>query len=312
MPFATYLYYLPITPFKQYKSIRLKYRNELKNIYKHIRDMKAEGKLKPDSLAMSILNFADMEGVTESCVLAELGTFFIAGMDTTAHTLSFFVYCLARNTDIQKRCQTEVDKLLATSTVESASGTLPAFVEAVLKESMRKFPVAAPGSFREVKNADGYRLNERIHLPQGWWVVVNLLALHNHEGNWGDDVHEFKPERWLDGSPDPKLVDDANIDPLDVHGTHSSQNHNLTTAAAYAGTGFENDELCFAPFSFGTRNCLGMNLALMELRVTILMLISKFEFELADKSMLAEENLLMTSFTMQPQKGLPVRIRKRV
>jgi hypothetical protein len=41
--------------------------------------LKAADKLKPDTLAMSIANFAEMPGVTERAVIEEIGTFFIAG-----------------------------------------------------------------------------------------------------------------------------------------------------------------------------------------------------------------------------------------
>jgi cytochrome P450 len=282
------------------------------------RDLHSAGALKADSLAMAVLNFADSPDVTENQVLAEISTFFIAGMDTTAHTLSFFIYCLAKYPEVQQRCHEEVDKLLKSQSFESVSGKLPAYVEATLKESMRKFPVAAPGSFRHVNQPDGYQLTDNIHLPHGWWVVVNHLALHNYEGNWGSDVHEFKPERFLSSmASSSSLVDDG--DPLETRQTTANRatsarvadNHNLTTSAAYGGAGYTAQDLCFAPFSFGVRNCLGMNLALMELRVTILLLLSKFEFELADKEMLNEAKMLTTSFTMQPRDGLPVKIRTR-
>ena len=116
-------------------------------------------------------------------------------MDTTAHTLAFVVYCLARYPSVQKRCQEEVDAHMSST---AARDTLPPYVEAVLKESMRKYPTAATGSMREVKQKEGYQLTEDIFLPHGWWVVVNILCLQNYSGNWGPDVDEFKPERWLE------------------------------------------------------------------------------------------------------------------
>lgn len=66
----------------------------------------------------------------------------IIGHETTAHTLAFFCYALAKYPEMQQRCLREVDRLPAESTV------LPEYVEAALKESMRKYPVAARGSIR--------------------------------------------------------------------------------------------------------------------------------------------------------------------
>jgi cytochrome P450 len=235
-------------------------------------------------------------------------------MDTTAHTLAFMIYCLAKYKDVQGRCQSEVDGLIARVGKEGATGTLPPYVEAVLKESMRKFPTAAPGSFREVHNPSGYDLTPNIHIPCGWSIQVNLLNLHNFEGNWGADVNEFKPERFLDSSG--QTADDSTVDPLDVSNSanaasSSKAKSSLSSPAAYAGVGHNSNELCFAPFSFGLRNCIGMNLALMELRVSLLHLISTYQFELADKSMIDENEMLETVFLMRPKKGLPIIVTRR-
>jgi cytochrome P450 len=44
-------------------------------------------------------------------------------------------------------------------------------------------------------------------------------------------------------------------------------NQHTHTIGAFAGCGTRNDTLDFAPFSFGPRNCLGMNLALLGAQV---------------------------------------------
>ncbi len=57
---------------------------------------------------------------------------------------------------------------------------------------------------------------------------------------------------------------------------------------------------------------VGMNLALMELKITLLKLVSKFNFTLADPKMNDERNILGgTTFTMKPKDGLPILIQKR-
>jgi cytochrome P450 len=270
---------------------------------------------------MAVVNLSELPGVTESMVIAEIGTFFIAGMDTTAHTLSFFIYSLARYPDVQRRCHEEIDKHLKeqVTSKEQTSNTLPAYVEAVLKESMRLYPVAGAGSVRQVQQPEGYQLTENIHLPQGWWVDVSILGLHTYEGNWGEDAMVFKPERFLQSGS----VEDGDVDPLSAaesqasagNATANAAVNPLASAAAFGGMGRTHNDIVFAPFSYGMRNCVGMNLALLELRVTISMLLSKFSFDLGDMSMAEEgkddDNLLETSFIMRPQKGLPIIVRKR-
>lgn len=82
----------------------------------------------------------------------------------------------------------------------------------------------------------------------------------------------------------------------------------LASQAAYAGVGENNSELSFLPFSFGMRNCVGMNLALMELKTALLTLVKRFRFELADEKMKNEENAVVVAFTMHPTDMLPVNV----
>jgi cytochrome P450 len=240
-------------------------------------------------------------------------------MDTTAHTLSFTIYALAANPTVQTRAQQEVDAFTASPHDE---GTLPAYMEAVLKESMRRYPTAATGSVRQVRPAEGYDLSEQIHLPQNWWVFVNIYSLHNSKAIWGEDVDQFRPERWLDlnaGSSKSRSGDDedADVDPLDADGAYAKRmsataNNPLASPAAYAGVGLNSDELCYCPFAYGPRNCVGMNLSLMEMRATLLALVSSYHFELADESMRDEKKMIApTTFTMRPAGGLPIKITKR-
>lgn len=266
---------------------------------------------------MAMLNFSDLQGVREDQVVSEISTFFIGGMDTTAHTLSFMIYCLARYPEVQRKCQEELGALAGGGGDAVLSvAVLPPYTEAVLKESMRLYPTAAPGSIREVREPGGYQLTEDILIPQGWWVQVNLMCLQTYVGNWGDTAEEFIPERWMDNR---EATDDKAVDPLDVAGAKATGaklnvaagTANVNSPAVYAGYGRTADELDFAPFSFGVRNCIGMNLALMELRITLVNIISRFHFDLGDASMMDDNNLLHTTFTMHPQRGLPIKITRR-
>mmetsp|Transcript_14871 Transcript_14871/g.22365 ORF Transcript_14871/g.22365 Transcript_14871/m.22365 type:complete len:458 (+) Transcript_14871:45-1418(+) len=200
LPFSWYLLRLPFGPFQRRKRAGDVF-NEFKcEILRHIRSLREAGTLPRNSLAESILAFSDLPGVTEKEVLGEIGVFFLAGMDTTAHTLAFAVYALAANREVQKRAQESVDKMHQLPSEESGGGSgviIPPYVEAVLKESMRRYPTASSGSFRRVNMKEGYNLTDDIHLPYGWWVEVNIYAIHNSTAVWGADATEFKPERFL-------------------------------------------------------------------------------------------------------------------
>ena len=148
----------------------------------------------------------------------------------------------------------------------------------------------------------------------GWWINVPCFALHNSKEVWGDDADDFVPERWLPHSEETTFSKQGAGDsmPADVTGSSAGSKQNpLSSAAAYSGVGLTSSELSFFPFSYGTRNCVGMNLAVMELKVSFLALVKQFKFELANSEMADEENALVVSFTMHPADMLPVRVYRR-
>lgn len=59
-----------------------------------------------------------------------------------------------------------------------------------------------------VRGRDGKLISE-IPLPKDTTVFVGVISSNTNGALWGDDAHEWKPERWL--SPLPDAVLDAKI-----------------------------------------------------------------------------------------------------
>jgi cytochrome P450 len=214
------------------------------------------------------------------------------GHATTAHTLSWFVYSLTKHHDVQERVTKEMKTAYRESKGIALSSELPAYVEAVLKESMRRYPVATFGSFRQVKDEAGYLIEDgekSYTIPKGAWIVVNAHVLHNWEENWGSNASDFIPERWLDSQTSTKL-----------------ESNPLSSLAIYGGGGISKGELMFAPFSYGPRNCLGMNLALLESKMLISELVGKFSFKFASLTLDDESKARESYFICRPLDKLPV------
>ena len=177
---------------------------------------------------------------------------------------------------------------------------------------MRKYPTAGTVTHRKVTAKEGLTLdlshlvgkywitpeNCTVVLPYRSFITVSAFALHNWADNWGPDVDEFLPERWLPSSPSMNHDDGGGGNPL-------------ASAAIFSGGGTDPSEIIFSPFSHGLRSCIGMNLALLETRLMILQLVRHFSFELADDSMRNETVALENRFTMRPKDGLPVWITRR-
>ena len=64
-------------------------------------------------------------------------------------------------------------------------------------------PLAAP-----VRGLDGVVLSELV-VPEGTGMLMNYQGSNVMPELWGDDAHEWKPERWL--APFPKALEDARI-----------------------------------------------------------------------------------------------------
>jgi cytochrome P450 len=50
---------------------------------------------------------------------------------------------------------------------------------------------------------------ESITIPKSTQLLLGLMATNTDEAIWGEDAHEWKPERWM--KPLPGTVTDARI-----------------------------------------------------------------------------------------------------
>ncbi|XP_022848869.1 cytokinin hydroxylase-like [Olea europaea var. sylvestris] len=103
-----------------------------------------------------------------------------------------------------------------------------------------------------------------LHIPKGLSIWIPVLAIHHSEEIWGKDVNEFNPDRFASKSFAP--------------GRH------------------------FIPFAAGPRNCIGQSFALMEAKIILAMLISKFSFTISDNYRHAPVIVL----TIKPKYGVQI------
>ncbi|WP_353950484.1 cytochrome P450 [Knoellia sp. S7-12] len=134
-------------------------------------------------------------GLTHEEIRSELTTFLTAGHDTTATTLSYALWQLGRNADLQTSVAAEA---LALGERDLTMADIPdlALTIRVLHEALRLCPPAAAVS-RSVERdlaIDGYRVEA------GQDIIVSIWALHRDPAIWGADADEFDPDRFL---PEP-------------------------------------------------------------------------------------------------------------
>jgi cytochrome P450 len=133
----------------------------------------------------------------------EVVTLLLAGHETTALSLTFTFYALARHPAVEERLVDELDRVLDGRAPTMADLSELTYTEQVVKESMRLYP-PVPGIVREPVKPDivgGYEI------PAGATIRMNQWVVHR-DPRWYDDPLAFRPERWTDDLEEslPKLA----------------------------------------------------------------------------------------------------------
>lgn len=159
--------------------------------------------------------------------------------DTTATTVAATIYFLLKH-------QPSLDKLLAelngvSDRPKYSETSKLRYLNAVIKESMRCFPLATWPIERRVP-AGGVTLDD-VFLPEGTSVGCQPSVVHRDQTVFGEHTECFIPDRWLDKSEEQlRLMDKAHLG-----------------------------------FGKGKRLCLGQHIAVMQLKKLIPMLVMRFK-----------------------------------
>ena len=131
-------------------------------------------------------------GMTDEQVRDEAITLFLAGHETTSNALTWTWLLLSEHPDAEAILHAELDDALGDRTPTVADVPNLPFTDAVLRESMRRYPPAWAIGRRALVNqeAGGYVI------PAGSVLVVSPWLLH-HDPRWWNDPWAFSPERWL-------------------------------------------------------------------------------------------------------------------
>jgi cytochrome P450 len=123
----------------------------------------------------------------------EAVTMLLAGHETTALTLTYASYLLARHPQVAARLREEIDRTLAGRS--PAMTDLPAmpFLEATIKETLRLYPPAYVIGREVVKDLEvgGYVI------PLGHQLLMSPYAMHR-DARYFQEPQRFDPQRWLE------------------------------------------------------------------------------------------------------------------
>ncbi|MFJ5117460.1 cytochrome P450 [Kitasatospora sp. NPDC088548] len=156
-----------------------------------IADRRATG-VHQDDLLSTLLTARDQDGrgLTDTEIHDQLVTFVIAGVETTACTLSWAWHLLGTRPDIRARVQAEADAALGGRTARYEDLPALGLTRRVVAETLRLYP---PGWLITRRTTADTELGGH-HLPTGTTVVYSSYQLH-HRADLHPDPESFEPDR---------------------------------------------------------------------------------------------------------------------
>jgi cytochrome P450 family 9 len=127
--------------------------------------------------------------------------FFGAGFDTTSNLLQQLSFELARNSDVQRELQDEIDSVLADLDGEAISYEAlhkMKYLDMVISETLRKWP-PAPQTDRTCSKDYNIDLGngKKITIQKGQTVFLPIYHIQ-HDPNYFPDPEKFDPNRFSD------------------------------------------------------------------------------------------------------------------
>ncbi|XP_035214390.1 cytochrome P450 3A19-like [Stegodyphus dumicola] len=203
--------------------------------------------------------------MTDAEIISNSLLFFLAGYETTSNALAFTTHFLLNYPEIQDKVREEVLQLLKSENeLDYYSVNKLQYLDNVLHESLRLYPPVHLFVSRECGEDVQF---DKIRLKKGLAVQVPAFILHRDPELW-EDPEKFKPERF---APENK----EKLNPL-----------------------------AYQPFGAGPRNCVGMRFALMEAKLALARLLSKYKLKRCAETESEPIPLMIRRNSIKPGKGV--------
>ncbi|CRG90420.1 putative sterigmatocystin biosynthesis P450 monooxygenase stcS [Talaromyces islandicus] len=237
-----------------------------------------------------------LEPQFKAWAIVQIRLFLFVGHDSTAVTIVYCLYLLSKHPALLAKVRAEHDTVFGTDLASSTKllkqrpeliNRLP-YTTAVVKETLRLYP-PANGLRQGIPNVSLRDPQTGKTFPtEGFALWVLHSGVHRNAHHW-PDPHSFIPDRWL--TP---------------HG------HPLYPPAG-----------AWRPFEHGPRDCIGQNIALLDVKVTLVMTVREFDFHdqyaewdrlhpsRGPNTMFGERAYLVQKGSGHPAQGCPCRVALR-
>ncbi|XP_059304016.1 cytochrome P450 734A1-like [Lycium ferocissimum] len=212
--------------------------------------------------------YRNSSNITVNDIVEECKTIFFAGKHTTSNLLTWTTILLAMHPQWQELAREEVLRVCGARDIPSKDDLAKLkTLGMIINESVRLYPPAV-AAIRRAKIDT--QLGD-FTLPQGTELLIPIIAIHHDPVLWGQDANEFNPARFSRG---------------------------VAHAAKHP--------MAFMPFGLGARRCVGQNLAVLQAKLAIAMILQRFAFDLSPSYQHAPTILML----LCPQHGAPIIFQK--
>ncbi|XP_043682415.1 cytochrome P450 4C1-like isoform X1 [Vespula pensylvanica] len=210
---------------------------------------------------------------SEQDIRDEINTIVIAGSDTTATTISFVLLMLATFPDIQNEVYKELNQIYGSCDPKDISIKYDDLKDMKLLERVIKETLRLFPAVPIIarKVTQDIEVTKNWTIPKGSSAIFFIYNLHRNEKYWPQPLI-FDPDRFLPGR-------------------YSSSD--------------------FFPFSYGRRNCIGQNFAMLEMTIIIATLVRKFIIKI-DKPVEIAEIGVKFCLSLKPTEPIRLKFEKRM
>ncbi|XP_055385920.1 cytochrome P450 6g1-like isoform X1 [Condylostylus longicornis] len=274
------LFFLPdIVSFLNVKVFTEKSTHFLKSSFRHIMQEREKSNMQRNDLIEALLQIRKQQKfekdqnkiLDETSLIAQAATFFIAGYETSSTTISFALWQLTLNPEIQDRLRLEIKNVL-----EKSNGKLTydlihnmEYLNMVVQETLRLYPVL-PFLDRIYKDPGGkdYTLEPfcKGSIKSGTPIHIPIYSIQRDE-NYFENPNKFDPERFTI--------------------------NNKKKIVPYS----------FMPFGVGPRNCIGERFGLLQTKIGLLYFLKSHKLEISERT-LKETKLNNKALLLQLKDGI--------
>nr|CAD7200713.1 unnamed protein product [Timema douglasi] len=184
--------------------------------------------------------------MTDTLLASQCLVFFLAVFETSSTTISCCLHELTVNPDFQEKLRKEVDTFLTKHGGQITYEALQElkYMDAVVNETLRNYPPV--GSLARFCTKDYKIPGTNVNIDKETSVFIPVHAIH-HDPRYYPEPEKFDPERFSD--------ENIKIRPM----------------------------FTYLPFGEGPMICIGLRFGLMQVKVGLTALLSKYKFSVSEK-----------------------------